>query len=370
MGYRLSLIHLHQESRCSKASENAFETLTTSHCHLCQSMSSIPVHTGHWTDWSKGAILGSSLTVTDSQGKYIISTTSTFIGIVGTCAWSLVVYIIHQFRASRDGGNAFYHQQQVSLCNSGSAVGTAKELMQLHMAWSPKSKAEHAKRSTYGLVGSALIVWGAFKVASIMSSRIANPSFEASSVTVQQGNCGIWTFPPDNTTTKNQESQKILLDTLAGRAYARACYADDSSFRSVVSCNVYAGKSLPYSTRFLPNQCPFGSLRSISNQDQTFKGGPCDTVNNAGSFNMTTHLLDSHVHLGINARQRDRLQFSKSVVCSPLTVTNRTTGYSGTSCASGNCTAYNFGPIVPGVSDYTFLYSPSTPQDSVGYQAS
>jgi len=348
-------------------------------------MSSIPVHTGVWLDWSKGPILGWSITVTDANGRYIISATSAFIGIVASSAWTIVSYIIHQIRASKDRGGVLFHQHQVSIRNSGSPLGTALELFQLSSTWSPKKyfwfekqpkpSSKDTKASNFGLIACALGIWGAFIVASVMSSRIANPAFEASTVPVEETNCGIWSFLLTNTTTVNQRDQKLLADTLAGRAYARACYANDSSFRSTLSCDTYVVRSLPYNSTLLDSQCPFGSQQNISNQDQPFTNGPCDTEQNTGSFNMSTYLLDSHLHLGINARENDRLQFSMSVICSPLTTTNRTSVSGGDLCPSGvgcskNYTAYNFGAIVPGVSSYTFLYDPTTPQDIVGYQAS
>jgi hypothetical protein len=348
-------------------------------------MSSIPVHIGLWTDWSKGRILGKSITVTDADGRYIISATSAFIGIVASFGWTIIVYLIHQIRASKDDGDVLFCQQQLSLRNSGSPLGTAWELFQLASAWSPekilwfkrqaKSNAENARTSSLALITCALGFWSAFTVAGVMSSRIANPAFEASTVQVKETNCGIWSFALTNTTTVNQRDQRLLADTLAGRAYARACYANDSSFSSTLSCNTYAVRSLPYVTLSLDSQCPFGTRRNISNQDQPFANGPCDTEKNTGSFNMSTYLLDSHVHLGINAQKHDRVQFSMSVVCSALTTTNRTSVSGGDLCPSGvgcskNYTAYNFGPIVPGVSNYTYLYDPTTPRDVVGYQSS
>jgi hypothetical protein len=347
-------------------------------------MSSIPVHTGIWTDWSKGHILGKSITVTDDNGRYIISATSAFIGIVASFAWSIVAYFIHQIRASRDRGDVLYHQQQVSIRNSGSPLGTAWELFQLSSTWSPKRclclrkqpkpSAENNQTSNLGLISCALGLWGAFTVASVLSSRIANPAFEASTVRVEETNCGIWSFLLTNITTVNQRDQKILADTLAGRAYARACYANDSSFSSTLSCNTYAVRSLPYISTMLAGQCPFGTRQDVTNQDLPFKDGPCDIERNTGSVNMSTALLDSHLHLGINAPEDDRVSFSRSVTCSTLTYTNRTSVSGGDFCPSGggckNYTAYNFGPIVPGVSNYTFLYDPTTPRDIVGYQSS
>jgi hypothetical protein len=93
------------------------------------------VFVGYWTDWSNGRVLGASITVPDSSGRYILSGTATFIGIVAGFAWALVVYFLHntRVRVNRDSDledeDLLHLQQQVSLRNSQSMLSTASELL-------------------------------------------------------------------------------------------------------------------------------------------------------------------------------------------------------------------------------------------------
>jgi hypothetical protein len=345
-------------------------------------MSSTEVFIGVWTDWSNEEVLGASLTLPDTHGRYLLSATATFIGIVGGVAWGLFAYFLHSRRVHvhrRDPGDAdlLHLQQQVSLRNSQSALSTALELFSICLAWKPhqrsdkKGKADQAtsgaKRRTSLLIIYALAVWAIFTTASTLSSSITKPAFQSSDVRVMRNKCGLWTFNTSSPGGLTAQQLKVLNDTLAGRTYARGCYSQDLNSVNPTLCSFYTVQNLTYTPTRLNGACPFGNHQSIENLKLPFTDGECDTLYNIGSHLMSTDLLDSHYHLGINAPAQNRVHFQKNTTCSPISLTNRTAAYIGPSAGSKDYTQYEFGPIDQ-VSAYTYLYNPSTPQDIVGYQ--
>jgi hypothetical protein len=345
-------------------------------------MSAIPVYVGRWTDWSHGKVLGDSVTVSENDGKYIISALATFISIVAGSTWGLVAYLIHQLRVPRSKANALYRQQQITFRNSKSPISTVLELFCLAFVRrdaadqaqriDQRKPSEHIRRETMRLMAYPIIVWAAFTIAGVLSSNIAKPAYKSSNIRVAEKNCGIWVFDISTQAGQYAHDRKVLNDTIAGRSYARSCYSKDFGSPNTITCSFYSTQSLPYTSHALDSQCPFGPNQSSSNLGQPFRGGECDIIYNSGSHMMSTNLLDSETHLGINAPPSDRVQFQKMVTCSPITLTNRTKIYGGDFCSSNiNCsrlyTEYDFGPI-SGLTDYTYLYNPDAPQDNVGYQ--
>ena len=346
-------------------------------------MSSTEVFVGLWTDWSNGRVLGASITVSDNYGRYILSGTATFIGIVAGFAWALVVYFLHYIRvrvnhdSDLDDADPLHLQQQVSLRNSQSALSTAFELLCICWVWTPRScfcgkrrvdrATSRVKRCTSPLILYPLVVWGAFTVAGTLSSYIAKPAFQSSGVCVKRNKCGLWTFNTSSPDGLTAQQLKLLNDTLASRTYARGCYSQDLNSVNPTLCSFYTVQNLTYTGIRLNGQCPFGSYQSTENLNLAFTNGECDTPYNVGAHLMFTDLLDSHDHLGINAPAQNRVHFQKNTTCSPISLTNRTGAYIEPSAGSKQYTQYDFGPIDQ-VSNYTYLYSPSTPQDLVGYQ--
>lgn len=349
-----------------------------------RNMSSSSGFEGVWTDWSLGSVLGRSITVTDNHGSYILNAIATFISIVATFAWLIVAYTLHQCLVPKQPSNALCCQHQLTLRNSPTALDAAMDLISNLWQWSPRfafcCKARRitrppmaSRRRSILLLLIASVLWIAFTVAGIESSTVAIASFQSSNVLAASHNCGLWSYTLSIAGSQSS-AQKILNDTLAGRSYARSCYAKETSYDRIISCGFFTIPSLPYTATALEQQCPFGEFQTSRNLNLSFENGECDSLYNynSGSYYMATHMLDSHDHLGINAAARDRIRFRKVVTCSPLSLKNRTSvgdGPFGSTNCSKKLTAYNFGPLKPPVdTNYTLLYNEGTPQDIVGYQ--
>jgi hypothetical protein len=360
-----------------------------------KTMSSAQVYKGVWTDWSKGAVLGKSLTVTDAMGNILLTIIATYISYVGMFLWRIIAFGLHQLLVKSSPTNAIRHQQQLAMRNSSDPLSAFIDVLSIWKAyqfnsrrsrlpnWFQRSRpqalgavppATNVKVRTGILITVSFVVWAGLIVAGIESSNIAINSYQSSDVLVKQGLCGFWSFSAPTSQASqaaaDDQAHKTLNDTLAGRAYARACYAGDASFGGTISCNFFTKQSLIYTAQILKNKCPFGTKNSSDNLNLPFKNGECDVEYNTGAHFMDTGLLDSHVDLGINALADDRVKFRKVTTCSPITLANRTAlappPYPG---QNFNYTGYLFGPVGNSSNgDFTLTYNQYTIQDDVGYQ--
>lgn len=360
-------------------------------------MSSPPVDTGFWRDFSYSGGYGWCLTLSEENGRYLLTGTATFItAFVATISWSgLVAYGVHQFCVPCKGKavEPLRYQHQVAFRNSQSAISTALDLLFLWAALRPSNILQEDKprkkgtlspthpqviskrryRSSTGRTAMMILwplgTWISFTASSILSARVArsNPAFAKNDVRIRytKNRCGLINYNGTTLQTELAYNNKMLHDTIAARAYARSCYAGDLDTSYTIACNFFTKPSLRYKAVFLDQACPFGKSGSAANLNIAYKGGDCDTASNTGSHFMYTDVLDSHFDLGINAPPGNRIQFQKNTTCSPLVIhTAKNAGDFG----RGNYTAYMYGPF-PGLSqEYTYLYQPQAIYDNVGYQ--
>ena len=95
------------------------------------------------------------------------------------------------------------------------------------------------------------------------------------------------------------------------------------------------------------------------------------TTGDSGSAQIDTGLIDSHKHLGINARSKNRVSFRKVVTCAPVNYDGYVSEVPDNTTNGYDFIQYNLGPvgdITTGiVSNYTISYSSHTPNDHIGY---
>lgn len=84
-----------------------------------------PVYVGAWTNWSRGRVLGATLTLSRRDADLLIAFTAFFVAFVATRVWRILCFAIHRFCSKKTPQNAIYHQHQVSLTlyNKGSDQG-------------------------------------------------------------------------------------------------------------------------------------------------------------------------------------------------------------------------------------------------------
>ena len=102
---------------------------------FCLNMASTSqAYTGLWVDWSKGRILGATLTLSERKGALLTNALALFVQLAGSHFWGLMKYAIHQMRASEKPHDALFYQQQAILRNRSSAE-TVLGLLSISRVW-------------------------------------------------------------------------------------------------------------------------------------------------------------------------------------------------------------------------------------------
>jgi len=54
------------------------------------------VYIGTWTNWSRGSVLGATLTLTRSNGNLLIAFTAVFVAFISARFWKIACFAIHR----------------------------------------------------------------------------------------------------------------------------------------------------------------------------------------------------------------------------------------------------------------------------------
>ncbi|KAK8093473.1 hypothetical protein PG997_000158 [Apiospora hydei] len=286
------------------------------------------VYLGVWTNWSRGsAIMGATLTTTQSTGNILIAFTATFIPFVASRLWKMFCFAVHTCSSKRGSQGTIYHQRQVVLRNSSSADSGAFSLLALLWTWR-RLPAKSLSRLLPLLIFAILFIVG-FTVAGGYSSQIT--STMGDEVLLKGDNCGMLTLA-----TSEDDYDR-----------ASACYANQAA--NVFDCNRFIVGSLPTETADGNAACPFAS-------------DVCR--DNATNLRLDSGYIDSNDHMGLNAPQDQRIFFRMVLSCAPLS----TRGYK-TSHIQGNRTfvRYNYGNLI-GANYNLFDYTYAVPDRETQYK--
>jgi hypothetical protein len=182
------------------------------------------------------------------------------------------------------------------------------------IAWAWRRKTRRVWRRTSLILLACILQFATFAVAGLFSSRVADAADE---VLIQASpDCGWYD------TNQNYESGEISnlndeqlnsLDSYAiswrttavdARSYAISCYPwlDGSVPNNAsASCASYVVPQI--SSTISSTACPFAA-RACSAPAISFDSG----------------WIDSHVHLGINAQEKDRVQVKRKTICAPIPI--------------------------------------------------
>jgi hypothetical protein len=314
-------------------------------------MSSIPIYTGRWQDYSHAQVIGDTITLNVRWGGYLIAALSTFIGIVGTASWAITAFVIHQLRARNKKDDGVFFQHQIIYRNQGTATGALTDMCFVCWNWR-KKRVNNLKKRTIFRSLPPIVVFLAFTAAGVFVSEIAGPAYLSNNVRVKPARCGYWAFDTESEEGLFAESHKSVNDTLAGRQYARSCYHSDSTS---TNCALYPMQSVPYNSSMV--SCPFFD-------DPT--GHKLCMPSGNQALQMDTSYLDTNDVFGINAGLNDRLLFRNVVTCSPIRV-DAYLDTSNTDASGYTLWQFNMGGIRD-VSPFTYIYDTRTVADVASYQ--
>jgi hypothetical protein len=261
--------------------------------------SNATIYVGVWTNWSKGHISGSTLTLPVRDGAILIALLALFIQVSGTQSWSIFCFIVHQIRTSKEAKDGLYHQQQATLRNNSSDVATVWRLASMGFAW--RSHGINSTRKSFVLIVTGLFHFLAFGAAGLLSSHFTTVGNEV--LLAQNPACGALLLL-NSTETTNQSGNieaytKNSVQT--SQQYVQHCLAEQAT---LPQCNRLRRSTLNWT--------------SISNVPCPFESGSCLGLVNSSLY-FDSGLIDSREDLGVNSNDANRVQYRKAATCNPLT---------------------------------------------------
>lgn len=280
--------------------------------------------TGVWTNWSRGQVMGATLTLDRQNGNLLIAFTAFFIGLVSSRFWRIVCFLLHRYYSTPRAKDVFHHQRQAVLCSSSNPESGLWRFGQLAWAWRHSAQ-KGLLRAFPGLLWAAVSMT-AFTIASGFSSRISTGISDE--VLLTSNSCAVvnLTAAEASLTSFNSLVEDLSQKTFAAANYAQQCYAANAT--GVFGCNYFTVSRLP-TTVDVDAPCPF--TQNICRN------------NDGGNIRLDTGYLNSHDHFGINTPSQERILFRQVMQCAPLT----TIGFeSNETIRSLNYTEYDYGPAI------------------------
>lgn len=277
------------------------------------------VYHGIWTNWSRGRIMGATLTLSRTDGNYLLAFTAFFISMVSARFWRILCFIAHNKFSTPEPRDALHHQRQAILRNSASAPSSLWTILQLIWTW--RRVADRLLVRSMPVILTAVLCATAFTVAGGFSSQLSTGI--SNEVLLDGSRCGI----VDISASSNVSGSTVLsaqAKRLSNAAnYAQQCYSVNMS--RAFDCTTFVQPSLPsIIDRNAP--CPFDH-------------GICRS--NTSNIHLDTGHIDSSQFLGINAPRSERILFRSTLTCAPLVTENYSDNIT---LPSGNFTRYYYGP--------------------------
>lgn len=306
------------------------------------------VYQGVWTNWSRGRIMGATLTLDRTYGNLLIAFTATFVAIVASASWRICCFCFHRIYSTSDPRDALHHQRQASECpqrtwfrvttvhrtgckpltlkfpvlrNSSSAASAFWTMCKVVWTWRRDSK-QLLLRTLPALVLSGLC-FCLFTVAAGFSSTIS--SGMGNEVVLNGDSCGV-VFMANSSATTVSPIKAYLSQSINNAAnYAQECYSNNPTGN--FDCTNFVKKHLP-GTMDDQAECPFQDGMCRSDQSKLL---------------LDSGYIDSREHCGLNTPDSQRIFFRTRLHCAPL----NTAGFSeNVSTPVNNYTRYFYGPSV------------------------
>ena len=275
------------------------------------------VFTGAWTDWSRGRVLGATLTLSRQDGTLLIAFLAFFVALVGTRFWRLSCLILHYAYSKDRPSDGVHNQRQVFLRNAPNPEAALWKLANMGLSW--RRNAEQVWTRLLPPFILAVVCVIGFTLASGFSPNIA--TLGGSEVLISGGNCARL-MNDENPDTYGDTVGTLMAETfIASENYARQCYATTATG---VSCDTYVRRNLLPALVDTNADCPFD---------------PKLCKNPSGNLFLDTGLLDSHRDFGLNTPENRRIQFRRTFHCAPLA----TDGYRSTNQTH---TTYYYGSML------------------------
>ncbi|KAF1963780.1 hypothetical protein CC80DRAFT_433639 [Byssothecium circinans] len=266
-----------------------------------------PYQVGFWNNWSKDGAASLTLTLPSNASKVLLSLITLFIYIVGGCTWNIICFAAHQLLSTDKAKDGLYHQRQAVLRNSMSPSSSLWYFIKLGRFWRSNARRSWRRQLPFILINLLHIL--CFAVAAVMSVQVA---YTGHAVLIRPTKCGIGqlvngTDATSDITYRSKAAADIRKSMLLSMEYARNCYGEEAAVKTPQSCKFFRTTQLPYELE-VEVPCPLRPRSLCRNSS-------------AGTIRLQSEMLDSHTFFGINSRKKDRIEFGKAAVCTPLPYT-------------------------------------------------
>lgn len=277
-----------------------------------------PVYCGVWTNWDRGTIMGSTLTLPRRDADKLIAFTAFFVALVSSRFWRLAAQIYHRCYSTQDPRDALHHQRQAILRNSISALSDSWQLALLSWTW--RGPASRGILRTLPVMVFAVVCAAGFATASVLSSWISTAFNDE--VLISGEGCGIVVDLATDIASTSLVGPYRARQAANAENYAQQCYSSQST--RMFDCNLFVRDHLPGNISQKAS-CPF-------------KPEICRT--DSSNLFLDSGLLDSSKHFGLNTAPNERILYRSVLQCAPL----MTEGFTSTRNAShANYTRYHYG---------------------------
>ncbi|KAI1429252.1 hypothetical protein F5Y12DRAFT_727374 [Xylaria sp. FL1777] len=300
-----------------------------------------PVYIGIWTNWSRGQVFGSTLTLEREEANLLIAFTAFFVAFVSTRFWRIACFAFHRHYATADRRDAIYHQRQAILRNSSTPESGIQVLLRL--IWTTRRHRNRFHPIFPAVI--ALICIAAFAVAGGFSSQISTAV--GTEVLVNSQNCGYL-----DRSKINVSEAGAGLDLEVGRdlsqkinsaaTYAQQCYSNSTD--GTFDCGRYSSKSLQ-GTIDSNAPCPFEEELCRSS---------------SANLRIDSGFINSHEDLGLNSPPEDRVLTRYVLHCAPINTQNYT---SQINTSVGILTAYHYGTQVTPIGTVNYIWTAESLKD-------
>ncbi|OCL12106.1 hypothetical protein AOQ84DRAFT_334819 [Glonium stellatum] len=303
------------------------------------------IHLGTWTNWSRGPVFGVTLTMTQRNGLLFTAFIALFVTFVGTCFWRISSFILHHIYTRKTAQDGIYHQRQAALRNSAASMTALWTLGLIMWRWRHNKIQRPFNRIFPVLVLAILNIIG-FTIAGIFSSRIAG--LTGQEVLLSSKYCGILNLAGGTNDPSIADGFSYMSEKVNSyMGYVQNCYIDAGDSAGS-DCGLFVQQRLnsDVSTVSRNASCPFDTNICRSNDSNII---------------LDTGYLNSHLDLGFNAPELERVLLRRIMHCAPLGMENFTENVNFTD--SGTTipyTRYNYGPLFLNGSFYSnFTYEQS-----------
>ncbi|KAI0970542.1 hypothetical protein F4678DRAFT_112687 [Xylaria arbuscula] len=276
-----------------------------------------PVYVGIWTNWSRGRVLGSTLTLNRRDADLIIAFTAFLIAFLATRTWRILCFTLHRFYSTADPQDAVYHQRQTIFRNSSSPENGLQMLLQL--LWTNRRSKGWFRPLPAAIF--TIVCVTLFTIAGGFSSQISTAV--GSEVLIKSSNCGYTELASEPSSPEyflGISTQATKTNSAAN--YAQQCYANNDT--GLLDCDRFITKRV-LNTMDTQASCPF-------------KNHICR--NESTNLRIDSGYIDSHDILSLNAPPNERILFRNVLHCAPL-ATRGFTHEKNTSL--GTLTLYQYG---------------------------